>query len=42
MIWIKPTMDISMDWFKGKCTGKSHDVNGKIYEHLWYPVEMCL
>ena len=30
--WI--TMDVSIDWFKGKITGKSHRNHGKIYGFL--------
>ena len=29
---------ISIDWFKGKLTGKSHDS----WENLWFPVDFPL
>ena len=29
--FLKPLSPIPMDWFKGKFTGKPHDLNGKIH-----------
>ena len=36
---VSVTLFNGYDWFKGTFTGKLPEFNGKIYEHLWFPVD---